>query len=375
MKTVLVTGAEGFIGKNLCAALSTLKGVEILTFTRKNSIKELESSLKKADFIFHIAGVNRSKDDREFDIGNRGLTETILNILEKLGKNTPLLVSSSTHATLENAYGKSKKAAEDLILEWHEKSKSQVFIYRLTNVFGKWSNPNYNSVVATFCNNIAHNKPIEISDASHEITLVYIDTVVKSFIGTFLGEVELNSSHFYDITETYVITLGNLAQKIKNFHASRSSLVMPELTTDFDRYIYAAYISYLPADSFSYDLEKNTDERGWLAEFIKAKQFGQIFISKTKPGITRGNHWHNTKVEKFLVVEGEAVITFRKYGSDEIIEYSVSGEKPEVVDIPTGYVHAITNTGKDTLITIFWASEILNQAAPDTIYETVKKGD
>lgn len=371
MKNVLVTGANGFIGRNLCASLELLEDVTILKYTRENTLADLESYIKKADFIFHTAGVNRPKEVGEFDEVNRGLTETIIKLLEKLDKKTPMLITSSTHATLDNPYGKSKKAAEDLLLNWHKTSGSQVFIFRLTNVFGKWSSPNYNSVVATFCHNIANDEAIQISDPGHRLTLIYIDTVIAKFIDAYLGKITENSNYFYEVEDTHTISLGDLANKIRAFNSSRSTLIMPSLATDFDKYLYATFISYLPEDQLSYPLAIHSDERGWLAEFIKSNQFGQIFISKTKPGIARGNHWHHTKIEKFLVIEGEAIIKFRKLESKKIISYSVTGSELSIVDIPPGYVHSIENTGKSDLITLFWASEILNPEKPDTYYEQV----
>lgn len=371
MKTVLVTGAHGFIGKNLCASLAELSEITILKFTRQNTEEDLVGMVQEADFVFHVAGVNRPLDEAEFDTGNRVFTETILSTIEKSKKNIPILITSSTHAELENPYGKSKKAAEDSVLTWQKKTGNQVFVYRLTNVFGKWAKPDYNSVVATFCYNTATNLPLNISNPDHELTLVYIDRVVESFIEAFLGKLPKSKSGFYDVKETHTVALGELAKKIQTFNKSRSTLIMPSLESNFDRYLYATFTSYLPSNLFSYPLTVNTDERGWLAEFIKSKQFGQVFVSKTKPGITRGNHWHHTKVEKFLVIEGKAVIKFRNLNSQEVLSYPVSGNKLEPVDIPVGYVHSIENTGQSDLITLFWASEILNPESPDTYYETV----
>ncbi len=371
MKTVLVTGASGFIGKNLCAALERIEDVKVLKFTRKNSSEDLTKMVASSDFIFHIAGVNRTEEESDFDTVNRGLTESLLSAIDATDKRIPVLITSSTHAELDNAYGKSKKAAEESALIWAKKNNNQLFLYRLTNVFGKWSNPNYNTVVATFCNNVAKGIELEINDPSHKLTLVYIDAVVQNFIKAFMQKLQPTSDNYYAIEETHTITLGELAEKIKAFNQNRTSLVMPSLKTAFDRYLYATFTSFLPENDYSYPLRTSADERGLVAEFIKSDYFGQVFFSKTLPGIIRGNHWHNTKVEKFLVVSGQGAIKFRKVNSDEVLTYKVSGDKLEVVDIPTGYVHSIENTGTTELLTLIWASEIFDPEAPDTLYEEV----
>lgn len=372
MRTVLVTGYGGFIGKNLCTQLENDKDTTILRFNRDNTTQDLENYLKKADFIFHLAGINRPKDEKEFDTGNRGLTEDILNFLKNNNKTTPILMASSIQAELDNPYGKSKKAAEDAIFEFAKTNKSTVYIYRLPNVFGKWCKPNYNSVVATFCHNIAHDLPITISNPSTELSLVYIDNVISNFIQASHSEIKINSDGYCDISRSFKTTLRELKDTIESFRDSRATLTMPNLDNDFVRFLYATYTSYLPEKEFSYPLNTNTDDRGWLAEFIKSSQFGQIFISKTKPGVTRGNHWHHTKIEKFLVVDGNAEINFRKINSNEdTIHYKVSGDRLTVLDIPAGYTHAIKNIGNTDLITIFWADEIFNKEKPDTYYQQV----
>jgi len=372
MKTVLVTGAAGFVGKNLCSQLKLNEEIELLCFDRDNTIDDLHVYLKKADFIFHLAGINRPKDEKEFDTGNRGLTEDILDFLSANNKKTPLLMTSSIQAELDNPYGKSKKAAEDAIFKFARLNDSNVYVYRLPNVFGKWCLPNYNSVVATFCHNISHNLPVVVNDTAAEINLVYIDEVISSFIKALDGEIKPIDDGYCYIPRSFKVTLQGLKDKIESFRDSRINLVMPSLEEDFTRFLYATYISYLSSDGFSYPLTTNVDDRGWLAEFIKSSQFGQIFVSKTKPGITRGNHWHHTKIEKFLVVDGNAEICFRKINSlEDVINYTVSGDKLTVVDIPVGYTHSIKNTGDKDLITIFWADEIFNKEKPDTYYEAV----
>ena len=372
MKTVLITGSDGFIGKNLCSQIELNKDIKILRFDRNNAVEDLQKYLKQADFIFHLAGINRPKDEKEFDTGNRGLTEDILAYLNKFNKKTPILMTSSIQAELDNPYGKSKKAAEDAIFKATKQNKSIAYIYRLPNVFGKWCKPNYNSVVATFCHNISHDLQIEVSNPSNEVNLVYIDEVVADFIKALNNEVKINDDGYCYIPRSFKITLQGLRDKIESFRNSRTSLVMPSLEDDLSRFLYATYTSYFDADDFSYQLNTNADDRGWLAEFIKSKQFGQIFISKTKPGITRGNHWHHSKIEKFLVVDGLAEISFRKINSSEkAIIYKASGDKLTVLDIPAGYTHAIKNIGDIDLMTIFWADEIFDKDKSDTYYEAV----
>lgn len=376
MKTVLVTGSEGFIGKNLCAHLATDKEIELLRFSHQSTDEDLQAYIQKADIVFHLAGVNRPQKEEEFDTGNRGLTEKIISAIARSGRQIPIIMTSSIQAERDNAYGKSKKAAEALIFKYGKENQAPVYVYRLPNVFGKWCRPNYNSVVATFCNNIARGLPVVVNDPSTELTLVYVDDVVSEFIGAMNGSAKLDKDGYGNVAKTFKTSLGQLKQDLEAFEESRASLIMPNLETEYSRDLYATYISYYAEDDFSYALKTNTDDRGWLAEFIKSRQFGQIFISKTKPGISRGNHWHNTKIEKFLVVDGTAEIAFRKMDAphSDIIRYQVSGDELTVLDIPTGYAHSIKNIGDTDLTTIFWADEILNPEKPDTIYENVEEG-
>lgn len=371
MRTVLITGADGFLGKNLVASLEQNKDIKILTYNRHNTIEELEQFIKKADFIFHLAGVNRPQDLSEFDSGNRGFTENLLNLMDKQNRKIPVLFSSSIQAILDNPYGVSKLAAEQALLNWSNKNGVAVYIYRLPNVFGKWCRPNYNSVVATFCYNIARGLPININDPSKELTLVYIDDVISEFINALNGNPHMDEDGYCTVPRSFKITLRELVDKLFEFAQSRKSLIMPDFEVDFTRFLYATYVSYLPEDDFGYELEMKTDNRGWLAEFIKSRHFGQVFISKTKPGITRGNHWHHTKVEKFLVIQGEALIKFRQIRGDKVIEYRVSGDNLKVLDIPAGYTHSITNIGNTDLITLFWADEIFKPERLDTYYMEV----
>jgi UDP-2-acetamido-2,6-beta-L-arabino-hexul-4-ose reductase len=374
MRTVLVTGASGFIGKNLCAHLRLRDDIALLELNRGNSAEDISEYVGKADFIYHLAGANRPKNDNEFIEVNHELTERIVTLLRDGGKSVPVLFTSSVQADLDNPYGQSKVLAEKTLTEWSKESQSPIYIYRLPGVFGKWCKPNYNSVVATFCHNIANELPVEISDPANKITLVYIDTIIDEFLEK-LDSSNKPFSGFCEIPRCFEITLGELKDRIVHLHDIRSTLVVPNLEDKLDKYLYATYVSYFSKENFSYELDSSTDDRGSLTEFIKSKQFGQVFISTTKPGISRGDHWHNTKIEKFFVLDGEAEITFRnKVLSQDIIRYGVSGDIPTVVDIPTGYVHAIKNIGTKDLITIFWANEMLDKTKPDTFYEKVLTG-
>ncbi|WP_372663114.1 capsular polysaccharide biosynthesis protein CapF [Cohnella sp.] len=367
---ILVTGANGFVGKNLIAELKNKGYSDILEFTRATDRALLNEFTQKCEFVFHLAGVNRPQDEREFMEGNFGFTSELLDLLKKHNNKAPVLITSSIQAEKDNPYGMSKKAGEDLLFQYSEETGVKSIVYRLPNLFGKWSKPNYNSVVATFCHNIARNLDVQINDASARIVLSYIDDVVAEFIRALEGKENRDGTFSY-VSVTYNIKVGELADKLYSFRNNRETLIMPSLKSQLDKALYGTYLSFLEEDNFSYKLKKNVDNRGWLAEFIKSDNMGQIFISKTKPGITRGNHWHHTKVEKFLVIQGEAVIKFRKISSDEVLEYNVNGEIPEVVDIPVGYTHSITNFGKQDVITLFWASEVFDPTKPDTYFMEV----
>ncbi len=372
---VLVTGARGFIGKNLCTVLENMEDIELLKFSHDDDLGSLRNVAGDVGFVFHLAGVNRPKDEKEFQEGNLGFTETLLGVLENAG-NTPGFVFASTiQAKLDNPYGKSKKAAEDAVFSWAKRTMAKAVVYRLPNVFGKWCRPNYNSVVATWCHAVAHGKPLRIDDPQKELTLVYIDDVVQEFLNALQGKPAIDDEGYGTVERKYQVRLQDIADAIISFRDSRQNLVLPDFSDDFTRALYGTYLSYLPEEEFSYELGTRSDDRGWLAEFIKSPAIGQIFVSTTKPGITRGNHWHHTKTEKFLVVKGEAAIKFRKIGDDKVLEYRVSSDKPEVVDIPTGYTHSITNTGTEELVTLFWANEILNPEKPDTYYSEVEKDE
>lgn len=362
---VLVTGANGFIGKNLVACLERSGQHETTGFDTENSVEELEEALATTDFVFHLAGVNRPQTEAEFTAGNVDLTAHVCNYLLALGRPVPLLLSSSTQAELDNPYGRSKRQAEEVVTAYARQSGAPVFIYRLTNVFGKWCRPNYNSVVATFCHNIARDLPITISNPNHQMDLVHVDDVVRSFVAE-LGASDPAGAYYRQAAPTHEISLSELARQIEAFREMRQSLLIPDFADPFIHKLYGTYLSYLEVDDFAYDLEKRCDRRGCLAEFMKAPSFGQIFVSRTEPGITRGNHFHDVKTEKFLVLEGEALIRFRHIHSDEVLEYRVRGEDFRVLDIPPGYTHSIENTGTGELITLFWASEIFEPERPDT---------
>ncbi|MFZ4856347.1 MAG: capsular polysaccharide biosynthesis protein CapF [Desulfuromonadaceae bacterium] len=373
MKTVLITGSNGFVGRNLTVSLAQRNDIKITGFDVDEDPATLPSLVADADFIFHLAGVNRPQNVDEFTTGNTGLTETLISHLRVSGKATPLLISSSTQATQDNPYGVSKRAAEDAVFAYGREIGAAVFVYRLPNVFGKWCRPNYNSAVATFCHNIALDLPIQINDPSVVMNLVYIDDVVHSFIGALDGSVPVPDD-FCQVQPVHTVMLGVIAELIYSFKTSRTGRSVPDMSEPFTRKLYSTYLSYLPSDQFSYPLTMNIDERGSFTEFIKTPNRGQVSVNISKPGITKGNHWHHTKNEKFLVVSGRGVIRFRQVGSEEIIEYQVSGEKLEVVDIPTGYTHNISNTGETDMVTVMWCNEMFDPKRPDTYFEPVERG-
>ncbi|HJW44384.1 MAG TPA: NAD-dependent epimerase/dehydratase family protein [Geothrix sp.] len=366
MAVVVVTGSQGFIGRNLVAALSTRPGVEVLTYDVEDAPEALAAHLGRADFVFHLAGVNRPPDPSGFTEGNVDLTERILDLLRKAGRPVPFLISSSTQAALDNPYGASKREAEARVRAYGQETNARVFVFRLPNVFGKWSRPNYNSVVATFCHNTAHGLPLDIHDPSREVTLVHVDEVVEQFLAAFEGSPHRGPDGEPAVRRTFTVSLGDLADRIRRFPALRETREVPDVGDELTRLLYSMYLSYLPADRFAYALDTRRDPRGWLAEVLRGPAMGQIFVSVTRPGIARGNHWHHTKTEKFLVVSGEAVVRFRQLSGTEILEYPVSGAEPRVVDIPPGYTHSITNTGTTDVITLFWASEPFDPGRPDT---------
>ncbi|MFL2111396.1 capsular polysaccharide biosynthesis protein CapF [Marinilactibacillus psychrotolerans] len=364
---ILVTGAKGFIGKNLIAELRNKKYDDIFEFDRDTDPSLLDEYCKEASFVFHLAGVNRPKEQTEFMEGNFGFTSDLLNSLKKHNNTCPVMISSSIQAELDNPYGESKKAGEDLLFSYDEETGAKVLVYRFPNVFGKWCRPNYNSAVATFCHNIAHELPIQVNDPSVVMNLVYIDDVVNELINALEGN-ENKSDLFCEVPVAHTITLGEIVDLIYLFKKSREDRSVPNMADAFTKKLYSTYLSYLPENQFSYDLKMNVDQRGSFTEFIRTPDRGQVSVNVSKPGITKGNHWHHMKNEKFLVVSGKGVIRFRKIDSDEVIEYFVSGEKMEVVDIPTGYTHNIENLGDTDMVTIMWANESFDPEKPDTYF-------
>lgn len=367
---ILITGSNGFVGRNLTVTLAQRQDLLITGFDIPDDPETLPTLVAQADFIFHLAGVNRPQSVEEFESGNTGLTEEIVALLREQGRKTPLLITSSTQAAQDNPYGISKRGAEDAVFAYGRDTGAPVYVYRLPNVFGKWCRPNYNSAVATFCNNIACGLPIQVNDPSVVLNLVYIDDVVASFLAALDGA-PAPGQDFCQVQPVHSAKLGEIADLIRSFRAGREERSIPELGDPLTKKLYSTYLSYLPTDQFSYPLKMNLDERGSFTEFVKSPDRGQVSINVSKPGITKGNHWHHTKNEKFLVVSGEGVIRFRKVGGKEVIEYPVSGEKLEVVDIPTGYTHNISNTGATDLVTVMWCNEIYDPQRPDTFFEIV----
>ncbi|MBP3953157.1 capsular polysaccharide biosynthesis protein CapF [Bacillus suaedae] len=364
---ILVTGSKGFIGKNLIAELRNQNYIDIYEYNRDTDSSLLDDYCRDTDFVFHLAGVNRPEDQSEFMEGNYGFTSTLLETLKKYNNPCPVMISSSIQAKQENPYGISKKAGEDLLFQYSNQTGAKVLVYRFPNVFGKWCKPNYNSAIATFCHNITHGLPINVNDPNIKMNLVYIDDVVEELINALKGS-ENKNDDFCVVPVVYTITLGEIVDLIYSFRQSREERTIPNMSNSLLKKLYSTYLSYLPEDQFSYDLKMNVDNRGSFTEFIKTPERGQVSVNVSKPGITKGNHWHHTKNEKFLVVSGHGVIRFREIDSNEVIEYFVSGDKLEVVDIPTGYTHNIENLGDTDMVTVMWANELFDPEKPDTYY-------
>ncbi len=363
--SILITGSKGFLAKNLIARLIGLGFSNLLLVDRETPKSTYETYVKKAQFIFHFAGVNRPEDPKDFMVGNAESLTELISFLEKNKSKAPLVVSSSIQAMNNNPYGLSKKAGEDLLLAFATKHKHPVYIYRFTNIFGKWAKPNYNSVVATFCHNISRDLPIKINDENSKISLIYIDDVVDEMLRCMKGKVTTMDGILRVLPE-YEITVGQLATILQRFKSSRTSLTLENQHDPITKKLYATYLSYLQEHAFVYDLKMNVDHRGSFTELLKTSKEGQVSVNISKPGITKGNHYHHTKNEKFIVVSGTGLIKFRLVNSKEVIEYHVSGQKLQVIDIPPGYIHNITNVGKDDLVTIMWASELFDKQNPDT---------
>ena len=367
---ILVTGAKGFIGKNLITELKNQKYIEIYEYDLDSTLESLDQYSKDCEFVFHLAGVNRPKDQKEFLEGNFGFTSLLLENLKKYKNKAPILLASSIQAVLDNPYGISKKAGEDLLFRYGKETGTKVLIYRFPNVFGKWCKPNYNSVVATFSYNIANDLPITVNDRNVVMNLIYIDDLIKEMIQALKGN-ENRKEMFCCVEPVYAVRLGEIVDLLYSFRESRNDCSIPNTADPFSKKLYANYLSYLPKNKFSYDLKMNIDHRGSFTEFLKTSDRGQVSVNISKPGIVKGNHWHHTKNEKFLVVSGTGVIRFRKIDETEVLEYYVSGEKLQVVDIPPGYTHNIENIGNTDMVTVMWANEKFDPESPDTIFVEV----
>ncbi len=376
---ILVTGAAGFLGKNLVAELMNIsegksvfsgieKGVEILCADIDTPISKLDEYAKSCDFLYHLAGVNRPENVEEFREGNRDSLEKILDIFRKEGRAVPVALSSSTQAALQNPYGESKREAEMLLKEYSRETGAPVYIFRFPGLFGKWCRPNYNSVVATFCYNTANHIPLRIDAPEKEITLLYVDDAVNSLLRCINNDAGYDEDGFVITAPQYSVSLSKLATLLGEFRDTREELQVPLTGDGFTRKLYATYLSYLRKEDFSYPLTTHSDMRGSFTEIIRTPDRGQFSVNISKPHITKGNHWHHTKNEKFCVVSGRGVIRFRNIHSDEIIEYFVSGDKMEVVDIPTGYTHNIENLGDTDMVTFMWCSESFDAEHPDTYF-------
>ena len=367
---IVITGADGFIGRNLLVRLGELGHTDIARITLDSSDEDLKAALKGADFVFHLAGINRPKDVSEFATGNAGLTETVCNLLAEYGNKAPVVLSSSTQAALDNPYGQSKRAAEDVVFAHGEKTGAPAYVFRLTNVFGKWSQPNYNSAVATFCHNLARGLEIKINDPASPLKLVYVDDVVEAFIGLLPATAP---SGFVPAGPEYDTTVGQVADTIRGFAASRATMITDRVGTGLVRALYSTYLSFLPPESFAYDVPKHGDPRGVFVEMLKTPDCGQFSYFTAHPGITRGEHYHHTKTEKFLVIKGKAHFGFRHIVTGETHEIVTEGGEGRIVETVPGWTHNITNIGDDEMIVMLWANEIFDREKPDTFAMKVKQ--
>lgn len=361
---VLITGADGFIGKNLITHLRERNDVELLRFTRGDDPSLLPQLILDVDFVFHLAGVNRPEDPQEFQSGNTDLTQVLCNAIKASKKTLPVLYTSSSQAEQENPYGISKRGAEEALLELVSICGTPLHIFRLPNVFGKWARANYNSAVATFCHNITRDLPIQINDPAACINLVYIDDVVRHFIHVMDGK--LVDGPFVSVEPQYSITIGDLAEQLYSFRDSRKSMITEPVGTGLVRALYSTYLSYLPAERFAYDVPKYGDSRGVFVEMLKTKDSGQFSFFTAHPGITRGGHYHHSKTEKFLVIRGRACFRFRHIVTGEFYELLTTGEAPQIVETVPGWTHDITNIGDEEMIVMLWANEIFDREHPDT---------
>ena len=397
---ILVTGAKGFVGKNLCAALKNLKDgkdrtrpdlkiEEIFEYDIDSSLEELDGYCAKADFVFNLAGVNRPQNPEEFMQGNFGFASTLLDCLKKHKNTCPIMVSSSIQATCigryDSDYGRSKKAGEDLIFAYGEQTGAKVCVYRFPNLFGKWCRPNYNSAVATFCHNIANSLPVTVTDRKIQLELLYIDDLVDEMLNLLQGEgrtcdydgltaVESKGGKYYYAPVTHKVTLGEIIDLLTDFYNQSSTLIVPEIPCgSFAKKLYSTYLSYLPKEKVAFDLKMNMDARGSFTELLKTQNCGQVSINISKPGITKGQHWHNTKWEFFIVVAGKGLIQQRKIGSQEVLNFEVGGDKIQAVHMLPGYTHNIINlSDTENLVTVMWANESFDPTHPDTFFEIVE---
>lgn len=378
---ILITGAKGFVGRNLTATLHSVRDDKGKRFSLSSGLTVFEYDIdtdpalldlycKNADFVFHLAGVNRPKDQTEYMAGNFGFSSVLLKTLQKYSNICPVMLSSSIQAVLDNPYGQSKKAGEDLFFQYAAETGARTLIYRFPNVFGKWCRPNYNSAVATFCHNTAHGLPLTVHDPDALMTLVYIDDVMEELLHALSGR-ETREGVYCTVPVTHTRKLCEIAGLIESFNRCRQARTVPNLSDAFTKKLYATYLSYLPEGGFSYPLPMHCDARGCFTELLRTPERGQISINFSKPGVTKGNHWHHTKNEKFIVVSGRGVIRFREVGCTRVTEYPVSGDRLEVVEVPPGYTHSITNSGDTDLVTVMWASECFDSDRPDTYDEEV----
>jgi UDP-2-acetamido-2,6-beta-L-arabino-hexul-4-ose reductase len=364
---VLVTGAAGFVGRNLCEALHERADVGLLSFDAGSPPAVVDDAARSAEIVYHLAGVNRPADPAQFDEVNRGLTAALCDRFERSGRRPVFVLASSTQAELGNPYGRSKRAAEEAVRAYCQRTGARGVVHRFKNLFGKWSRPNYNSVTATFCHNIARGLPVEISDPAREVELTYIDDVVAALVRELDARFEPGGFVLAPPLPSQRTSLGDLARLIASFQDHRENGALPDFSTPFVRALYATYLSHVPPQDWAYALSARHDPRGSLAEFVKSPGLGQVFVSRTRPGAMRGNHYHHTKTEKFLVLEGDALIRLRPVDGTAVMEFRVSGEECRVVDIPPGHAHSIENVGSRDLVTLFWASEMFDPARPDTV--------
>ena len=369
---ILITGAEGFIGKNLIIALRSRGQNDLLTLDADAPADLLERYCAECNFVYHLAGANRTRQQDESMNGDFGFTDTLLRQLNKHKNRSPVMLASSTQAALPNLYGRSKKAGEELLDQYGRETGAKVYVFRFPNVFGKWSRPNYNSAIATFCYNVSHDLPIVVNDESTVLNLAYIDDVAEALCDLLDGKAT-REGNYCVVPVIHTAKLGDIAKRIQSFRAIRQSNTIPDLSDPLTRKLYATYLSFLPVMEFSYPLDTHEDARGSFTEFLRSSYGGQVSVNISKPGIVRGNHWHHTKAEKFLVVSGSGVIKFRRTDMDDVIEYPVSGKKLVVVDIPVGYTHSIENTGKTDMVTLMWSSECFDPEHPDTIPAEVER--